>query len=157
MTLEASRGSLSSGGVRIDGKNIAPAYGESGEAHGQSTPGVSAVESFPKCDIRSFSMLDIRSDRIHYRLYRQDGTFQHMDCADTISDKEEETLWQALGKAFGAHDGWSLEKRGEDGIWTLILRAPEDKALPPEIAITARRVFLNTLGTLGLLKQIHDK
>ena len=74
-----------------------------------------------------------------------------------LTDEEEERLWEAVAKAFGTHNGWGLEKRVEDGIWTLTLRAPEDKTLPPEIAISARRIFLNRLRTLGVLKQIHGR
>jgi hypothetical protein len=74
-----------------------------------------------------------------------------------LTDAEEDRLWEAVTKTFGKHNGWGLEKRFEDGIWTLTLRAPQDKALAPEIAIAARRVFLNTFRGLSLLKQIHDR
>jgi hypothetical protein len=42
---------------------------------------------WPKCDLNDFSKLTIRDGRIHYRLYRQDGTMQEMDCADTHDNR----------------------------------------------------------------------
>jgi hypothetical protein len=33
------------------------------------------------------SRLDIRGDRIHYRIYRQDGTMQDMDCVNNLDNR----------------------------------------------------------------------
>ena len=37
--------------------------------------------------LNDFSKLRIESGVIHYRLYRQDGTFQPMTCRDTQSNR----------------------------------------------------------------------
>ena len=37
--------------------------------------------------LNDFSKLRLAEGRIHYRLYRQDGEMQDMDCADTQSNR----------------------------------------------------------------------
>lgn len=38
---------------------------------------------WPKCDLTDFSKLRIENGRIHFKLYRQDGSFQPMTVEDT--------------------------------------------------------------------------
>ena len=42
---------------------------------------------WPSCDLTDFSKLRIADGRIRYRLYRQDGTMQDMNCADTRENR----------------------------------------------------------------------
>lgn len=37
--------------------------------------------------IYDLSKLNIRDGRIHYKIRQQDGSFQKMDCADTVSNR----------------------------------------------------------------------
>lgn len=42
---------------------------------------------WPKCDLNDFSKLRISDGRIHFGLYRQDGSMQEMAVADTHQNR----------------------------------------------------------------------
>lgn len=60
---------------------------------------MSDARSFERCNPFDFSKLRIIGDRIHYRIYQQDGSMQAMDCADTRSNRIFVSLLQI-------HDRW---------------------------------------------------
>ena len=41
---------------------------------------------FEKGKLRDFTKVNVVDGEIHYKLYQQDGTFQHMRCKDTLSN-----------------------------------------------------------------------
>ena len=45
------------------------------------------IVDWGKCDLNDFSKLRRSDGRILFRLYRQDGTMQDMDCADTQENR----------------------------------------------------------------------
>ena len=46
-------------------------------------------------ELVSKARLDTRGDRLHYRLYQQDGSMQAMDCPDTPSNRQCVSWFQA--------------------------------------------------------------
>lgn len=57
--------------------------------------GTNCTPPEPRNALLTNAKLTIRDGRIHYRLYRQDGSIQPMDCADTPSNRLTVSWFQA--------------------------------------------------------------
>lgn len=61
---------------------------------------------WPSCELTDFSKLTIAGGRLHFKLYRQDGTFQAMAVADTDMNRRY-VSWMQI------HDRYTPRATGE--------------------------------------------